>query len=127
MEQDRYSLINQVNSNHESGYESVDVRGSSSTLENKPAKFQQYFAALAATFSAVAAGTVLGWTSPILDDLKAGKYHNIPLDNNQLGWTGSFATLGGMAMCIPTGFLCDIIGRKKTLLSLVIPLPWVGY
>nr|XP_023013560.1 facilitated trehalose transporter Tret1-like isoform X1 [Leptinotarsa decemlineata] len=119
MEQDRYSLINQVNSNQESGYESVNA--SSLLHEGTPNRFRQYFAALAATFSALAAGTVLGWTSPILDDLQAGKYHNISLDRNQIGWTGSFATLGGMAMCIPTGFICDIIGRKKTLLSLFIP------
>lgn len=43
------------------------------------------------------------------------------MDSNQIGWIGSFVTLGGMAMCIPTGFICDLIGRKKTLLSLFIP------
>lgn len=74
-----------------------------------------------ATFSALAAGTVLGWTSPILDDLETGKFQGITLNKNQIGWTGSFVTLGGMAMCIPTGFICDLIGRKKTLLTLFIP------
>lgn len=38
-----------------------------------------------------------------------------------MGWIGSFVTLGGMTMCIPTGFLCDLIGRKKTLLFLILP------
>lgn len=76
---------------------------------------------LAATLSALAAGTVLGWTSPILEDLETGKYRNISLNNSEIGWIGSFVTLGGMAMCIPTGFICDLIGRKKTLLLLFIP------
>lgn len=53
--------------------------------------------------------------------MEKGNFHEIALDSNQIGWIGSFATLGGMAMCIPTGFICDLIGRKKTLLSLFIP------
>lgn len=36
-------------------------------------------------------------------------------------YLGSFAALGAMSMCIPTGFVCDLIGRKKTLLLLVVP------
>ncbi|XP_057664597.1 facilitated trehalose transporter Tret1-like [Diorhabda carinulata] len=118
MSQDRYSLINtSTNSNivEESGYGSVDNSG------DKPKKFKQYIAAFAATLSALAAGTVLAWTSPILNDLETGKYRNIKLDSDQLGWIGSFVMLGGMVMCIPTGFICDILGRKKTLLLLFIP------
>lgn len=38
-----------------------------------------------------------------------------------MGWTGSFATLGALLMCFPTGIICDLIGRKLTLLLLVIP------
>lgn len=38
-----------------------------------------------------------------------------------MGWIGSFSTVGALLMCIPTGFLCDIIGRKTTILSLVVP------
>lgn len=69
---------------------------------------------------------MLGWTSPILYDVDSDHGYIIlingtKIDSNQIGWMGSFATLGGMFMCIPTGFICDLIGRKKTLLSLVIP------
>ncbi|XP_028143798.2 facilitated trehalose transporter Tret1-2 homolog [Diabrotica virgifera virgifera] len=118
MNQDRYSLIdNTAHSSivQESGYESTEPSN------DRPAKFRQYLAAFSATLSALAAGTVLAWTSPILNDLEAGKYNNIKLDSNQIGWIGSFVTFGGMAMCIPTGFICDIIGRKKTLLLLCVP------
>ncbi|KAJ8955972.1 hypothetical protein NQ318_006243 [Aromia moschata] len=97
------------------------------TSEGNPKKFIQYFVTLAATLSAVASGMVLAWTSPILDDLKNGKFRDIPLDKDQLGWIGSFVTLGAMAVCIPTGFICDLIGRKKCLLLLIIPFTvgWV--
>lgn len=118
MSQDRYSLINNTahsNIVEESGYGSVENGA------NKPRKFKQYSAAFAATLSALAAGTVLAWTSPILTELEAGKYRDIKLDSNQIGWIGSFVTLGGMVMCIPTGFICDLLGRKKTLLLLFIP------
>lgn len=88
--------------------------------------------------SAFSAGMVLGWTSPILDYLTEGKYNNISINQTQMGCigmchilrsnfgnplhqlTGSFATFGAMAMCIPTGFICDLIGRKNALLLLVV-------
>ncbi|KAJ8964305.1 hypothetical protein NQ314_005005 [Rhamnusium bicolor] len=65
------------------------------------------------TLSAVATGMVLAWTSPIQDDLEKGNFRGIILNNNQIGWIGSFVNLGALIMCIPTGFICDIIGRKK--------------
>lgn len=50
----------------------------------------KYFVLFAATMSAFSAGMVLGWTSPILDYLTEGKYNNIPIDKNQMGWIGKF-------------------------------------
>ncbi|KAJ8911431.1 hypothetical protein NQ315_005964 [Exocentrus adspersus] len=113
------NIINTENA-HESGYESVTTRNLHSH-EEKPNRFPQYFAAFTATLSALATGAVLSWTSPILTDLQNGHFRNISLTENEVGWIGSFVTLGGMAVCIPAGFLCDFIGRKKTLLLLIIP------
>lgn len=79
-----------------------------------------------ATFSALAAGAVLGWTNPILDDIEKGRFHNIHVSNTQMGWIGSLVTLGGMCMCFPTGIICDLIGRRLTLLLLVVPF-FVGW
>ncbi|XP_018573957.1 facilitated trehalose transporter Tret1-like [Anoplophora glabripennis] len=123
MNQDIHSLLDNTNSGTvcESGYESVATQNVESVEEAKPNRFPQYFAAFAATLSALAAGTVLGWTSPILEELEQGHFRNISLTNDQIGWIGSFVTLGGMAICIPAGFLCDLIGRKKTLLLLIFP------
>ncbi|CAG9861903.1 unnamed protein product [Phyllotreta striolata] len=118
MSQDRYSLIDNAalsSASPESGYES------SESPYDKPKTFRQHVAAFSATISALAAGAVLAWTSPILNELEAGRFNDIKIDSDQIGWVGSFVTLGGMAMCIPTGFICDIIGRKKTLLLLFVP------
>lgn len=38
-----------------------------------------------------------------------------------MGWIGSLITVGALLMCIPTGFICDLIGRRTTLLLLIIP------
>ncbi|CAH0546459.1 unnamed protein product [Brassicogethes aeneus] len=88
--------------------------------ENYKARFQ-YFAAISATLSAFASGAVLGWTSPILDILENGDFNGIKVDNDQMGWIGSLATLGAVIMCIPMGVICDFMGRKKSLLFLVLP------
>ncbi|XP_030756017.1 facilitated trehalose transporter Tret1-like [Sitophilus oryzae] len=128
MSQDRDSLlnngsINSISSNHFDNIESHAAdSGSQDTPSYAPPKiFRQLFAGFSACLSALSAGVVLGWTSPILDYLTSGKYNDIPIDNNTMGWIGSFATLGAMAMCIPAGFICDLIGRKKALLALMIP------
>lgn len=81
----------------------------------------QYEAVLSATLTAMSAGTVLAWTSPISNILEKGEFHNIEMSQSQLGWIGSLVPLGALCTCIPTGFICDKIGRKNTLLSLLIP------
>lgn len=76
---------------------------------------------ISATLSAFAAGTVLAWTSPISSDLENSKYHNISINKDEMGWIGSFVTLGGLSMCFPYGFICDLIGRRSALLLLILP------
>lgn len=81
----------------------------------------QYVAVLSATLSAMSAGIVLAWTSPISNVLEKGDFHHIEMSQGQLGWIGSLVPLGALCTCIPTGFICDKVGRKTTLLSLLIP------
>ncbi|KAJ8964306.1 hypothetical protein NQ314_005006, partial [Rhamnusium bicolor] len=69
----------------------------------------------------VAAGTVLGWTSNISDKLKNYELNDVSIDQDALGWIGSFATIGAMLMCFPIGYICDLIGRKWGCLMTVIP------
>lgn len=38
-----------------------------------------------------------------------------------MGWAGSFVTIGAMLTCFPMGIICDLIGRRWSLLLLIIP------
>uniref|UniRef100_A0A1A9ZKQ0 Major facilitator superfamily (MFS) profile domain-containing protein n=1 Tax=Glossina pallidipes TaxID=7398 RepID=A0A1A9ZKQ0_GLOPL len=82
--------------------------------------FPQYVAALSATGGAFAAGTLLGWTSPAQNRLTGGEY-GFPVSNAAFSWIGSAMTLGAAFICIPIGFLINMIGRKLTMLLLVLP------
>lgn len=79
------------------------------------------FFIISATLSAFAAGAVLGWTNPILSEIENGRFRHIHVTEAEMGWIGSFVTLGAMLMCFPTGIICDLIGRRLTLLLLIIP------
>lgn len=82
-------------------------------------KWPQYVAALAATGGALAAGTTLGWTSPV--ELRLEEDFDFPISAEQFSWIGSMMNLGAAFVCIPIGILVGIIGRKLTMLSLIIP------
>lgn len=87
-------------------------------------KWPQYVAALAATGGALAAGTALGWTSPAGPQLGVNgtdDTYDFKLDDSEVAWVGSSLNLGAAAVCIPIGALMNIIGRKWSMLSLVIP------
>ncbi|KAK9887172.1 hypothetical protein WA026_020626 [Henosepilachna vigintioctopunctata] len=125
MNQDRAELLKETNENvviSRGGYETLgDSSPEISRYSGQTKTFPQYVAALTATLTAFLAGMVLGWTSPMMDSLFAGNFNHLTISTSQMGWIGSFATLGAMTMCIPTGFVCDLIGRKKTLLAISIP------
>uniref|UniRef100_A0A1L8DF43 Facilitated trehalose transporter Tret1 n=2 Tax=Nyssomyia neivai TaxID=330878 RepID=A0A1L8DF43_9DIPT len=85
-------------------------------------KFPQYVAALAAAGGALAAGTVLGWTSPTQAALvDSQEEYGFEITREQFSWIGSAMTLGAAAVCIPIGLLINLIGRKLTMLLLVLP------
>ncbi|XP_023028036.1 facilitated trehalose transporter Tret1 [Leptinotarsa decemlineata] len=90
-------------------------------------KLHQYIAAVSICIGSLAAGTILGWTSNITDELKAGKLNDLDMDDTELGWTGSCMNLGAMIMCFPIGWIADWLGRKPTVLLTIIPftIGWV--
>jgi len=92
------------------------------STSNDSRKVTQYVAALAAAGGALACGTVLGWTSPAETEIvDLGKGYSFPVDKDQFSWVGSAMTLGAACVCIPIGFLINLIGRKWTMLFLVLP------
>lgn len=90
------------------------------TSQVKSRMLPQYVAALSAAGGAFAAGTLLGWTSPAQDELISGKY-GFSVSEEQFSWIGAAMTLGAAIVCIPIGFLINMIGRKITMLLLVAP------
>ncbi|KMY99309.1 facilitated trehalose transporter Tret1-2 homolog isoform X1 [Drosophila simulans] len=92
------------------------------STSNNSKKWPQYVAALAAAGGAFAAGTVLGWTSPAETEIvDRGEGYDFTVDKDQFSWVGSAMTLGAACVCIPIGFLINMIGRKWTMLFLVLP------
>ncbi|KAF5279761.1 hypothetical protein FQA39_LY05451 [Lamprigera yunnana] len=84
-------------------------------------KLPQYIAALSVCLGSVATGTVLGWTANISEEMQKGDFNGLTITEEQLGWIGSFATLGAMVMCFPIGVMCDKLGRKVAMLVLTAP------
>ena len=62
-----------------------------------------------------ALGNVLAWTSPTGPELEA------KLGPTDWAWVGALMALGGAVVVIPIGYLIDRIGRKYTMLGLVLP------
>lgn len=87
---------------------------------NKSKKLPQYIAALAAAGGALAAGVLLGWSSPAQKEILSKSY-KFEITEEQFSWISSAVTLGAACVCIPIGFLISIIGRKLTMLLLVLP------
>ncbi|KAI5644141.1 sugar transporter domain-containing protein [Phthorimaea operculella] len=90
-------------------------------------KLPQYIAALSATLGALAAGSMLGWSSPVMYQAINGHSTYDFRIEEQESWISSLVNLGAAAICFPIGLIMDTIGRKKTMLFLVIPftLGWL--
>ncbi|KAL0134631.1 hypothetical protein PUN28_001438 [Cardiocondyla obscurior] len=91
-------------------------------------RLPQYLAGLAATLGALAAGMVLGWSSPAgKDGIFIIRDYGVLIEEEEFALISSLATLGAGIICIPIGILADLIGRKVTMLLMVIPftLGWL--
>lgn len=74
---------------------------------------------------AVAVGTAMAWTSPVLPQLyQADSW--LVIDESQGSWVGSLLALGAILGAVPSGPMADRIGRKRSLLLLAAPflLSW---
>lgn len=69
----------------------------------------------------------MGWTSPANPRMTNGTDFDFPVSESDASWIGSALNLGAMAMCIPIGYVINMIGRKGAMLALVIPftIGWI--
>ncbi|XP_076650151.1 facilitated trehalose transporter Tret1 [Halictus rubicundus] len=85
-------------------------------------KLPQYVASLSSTLGALAAGMVLGWTSSAgTDGIRLATEYGFPISDTEFSWMGSLTTLGAGVICVPIGILTDLIGRKTSMLLMVVP------
>lgn len=96
-----------------------------SNLDDRPVRAKrslQYIASLASTLGALAAGMTLAWTSSAGEN---GKYlqsvYNIEISAGEFSWISSLLAVGSAVICIPIGIFSDIIGRKYSMLLMVVP------
>lgn len=72
---------------------------------------------------------MLGWSSPVVFKITQNDTNEYDFDvsKTQGDWVSSLINLGAAAVCFPIGLIMDAIGRKKTMLLLVIPftLGWL--
>ncbi|EZA57781.1 hypothetical protein DMN91_003141 [Ooceraea biroi] len=88
-------------------------------------KLWQYLASISASIMAIAVGTALAWTSPVLPQLyEANSW--LVINKEQGSWVSSLLALGAMFSAVPSGPMADKLGRKKSLLLLTVPflLSW---
>ncbi|XP_074017136.1 solute carrier family 2, facilitated glucose transporter member 8 [Numenius arquata] len=80
-----------------------------------------YLAAFAAVLGPLSFGFVLGYSSPVIPELRKINDPKLRLDSSQASWFGSVVTLGAAAGGILGGYLVDKVGRKPSLMLCSIP------
>nr|CAD7576701.1 unnamed protein product [Timema californicum] len=94
----------------------------------------QHMAAILATLLALSGGIVVGWSTPAVPYLQEPHPLNdgtnattIPITDEEGSWLGSLSAAGALLGAMPAGYLSDMFGRKRMLLTLAVPLitSWV--
>lgn len=75
---------------------------------------------ISATGGALAAGSALGWTSPT-GRVRFVDEYKFPMTDDEWSWVASLATLGAAFVCLFIGTVINMLGRKLTMLLLIIP------
>ncbi|XP_076265652.1 facilitated trehalose transporter Tret1-like [Rhynchophorus ferrugineus] len=83
-----------------------------------PKNLPQFVGAFVSTFSALCLGMVFSWTSSALPVME----REVGISETQGAWIGSLVTLGAFVGAIPAGSLSKILGRKRLLQILILPL-----
>lgn len=66
---------------------------------------------------------MLGWSSPVIIKITQANStdYDFYVTESQGDWISSLINLGAAAICFPIGLIMDGIGRKRTMLLLVLP------
>ncbi|NXO04178.1 GTR8 protein, partial [Rhinopomastus cyanomelas] len=80
-----------------------------------------YLAAFAAVLGPLSFGFVLGYSSPVIPELRKISDAKLRMDSSQASWFGSVVTLGAATGGILGGYLVDKAGRKLSLMLCSVP------
>lgn len=69
----------------------------------------------------MAFGTGVAWTAPAGPRLTKDNEYGFKITDEQFSWIGSAMTLGAAVVCVLSGYLINWVGRKTTMLLLVLP------
>lgn len=80
-----------------------------------------------AAIGAMAFGTGVAWSAPTGPKLIEGNEYGFEITDEQFSWIGSAMTLGAAGVCVLSGYLINVVGRKTTMLLIVLPFTfgWV--
>ncbi|KAG5684031.1 hypothetical protein PVAND_013284 [Polypedilum vanderplanki] len=86
----------------------------------------QYFAAISSALGAFCAGNALGWTANLQKKIINHDY-GFEVSELQFSIIGSMLNFGAACVCILMGFSINLIGRRGTMLLILIPfiVGWV--
>uniref|UniRef100_A0A1B6GGB4 Major facilitator superfamily (MFS) profile domain-containing protein n=1 Tax=Cuerna arida TaxID=1464854 RepID=A0A1B6GGB4_9HEMI len=88
-------------------------------------ELNQYKAAISGSLCYTIVGAATAWPSPTLTKM-GDNATPVILDVPQISWMVSLMFLGHITSPLPTGYLMDIFGRKRTCLCLTI-LPFISW
>lgn len=111
-----------MNENHLGISQQILISNTGDQVVSSTNRLVQYIASLASTLGALAAGMTLAWTSSAGDDGKnLESLYDIHISKDEFSWISSLVAIGSAVICIPIGILTDMIGRKYSMLLMVVP------
>ncbi|XP_050670795.1 facilitated trehalose transporter Tret1-like [Leptidea sinapis] len=81
----------------------------------------QYFIAGAVSLATATLGMSSAWTTPVMPKLLNNET-DIDINHNQISWMLSLSPIGFMCGSLVTRFLCDTIGRRRSILASAVPM-----
>ena len=90
--------------------------------EGRVVRRGQYVATLVTTLGSFCLGTVLGWPAPVLPQLEEEGLGEAGLTLQEATWAAALPSLGGSLVGPLAGLLTTLVGRKVTMLLLLLPV-----
>ncbi|KAM8711986.1 hypothetical protein ACLKA7_012494 [Drosophila subpalustris] len=92
-----------------------------SSFWDRPGGQYQHVAGFFASLGALSLGATVGWTAPAQYHIVTKEAYGFEVSPGDYAWICSLLWLGCCCVIIPIGLLADYLGRKLTMLVVVLP------